>query len=279
VRSLVVDLARKFRLLADVINAAHSGKVTVEDIKSSLAASGNIRRAEIEAITRLAKEFGFIEEDQEKELFTSKEGLAFERYISVLNSEIIRSRGIPQIDRGTELKVCITVPPMWLKRINERFGDLIGQTLDGQKLVSEDAKTRLVIVSPFIDVGIMQVALRDIHARGVELIIITSEPTLAKTYPGGKNYKIQKLGALIRSRFKSGKVLFVKHGNSIAHAKVWCSDRSVLITSANIKPDSTTDNLEIGVFTDDPGLVAVVQNFLTQILEMEGVECLLEIPP
>lgn len=129
---------------------------------------------------RLAKEFGFIKEDQENNLSVSKAGLAFERYVSVVDSQIMRSdAGAPKIDRETELKVCITVPPMWLKRISGSFGNLIEHTAAGQRFVAEDAQTLLIIVSPFLDVGVMQVVLKDIYAKNVELIIVTSEPTLA----------------------------------------------------------------------------------------------------
>jgi len=279
-RFLVFNLARKLRIIADVVSAVQNGKITLEDVENSLSSSGDLRKTEIESVARLAKEFGFVEEDQQNELRATKAGLAFERYVSVVDSETMKSDvGTLDIDSGTDLKVCITVPPIWAAKTSESFGDIVETTLAGQRFVAEDVKTRLVIVSPFLDIGIMQVALKDVYAKNAELIIVTSEPALAKTYPGGKNFKILKLGAVIRSRFKSGKVLFMRQGNSIAHAKVWCSDRSVLVTSANVKPDSTTDNLEIGIYTDDVELVATVQSFLNHILSMEGIKCLLKIPP
>lgn len=277
---MVADLARKFRILADVVHVVNSGKTTLEEIKTTLGSGGDLKKTEIESVSRLAKEFGFIAEDQGHKFHTSSAGLAFERYVTVMDSEIMKSDlGTPKIDRGTELKVCITVPPMWVEKIKKSFGDITEHTLAGQRLVAQDAQTRLIIVTPYLDVGIMQVALKDVYAKNAELVIMTSEPSLAKTYPSGTNYKIQKLEALIRGRFKSGKVLFISQDTSIAHAKVWCSDRSLLVTSANVKPDSTADNLEIGIYTDDPGLVSTMRSLLDQILNMEGIMCLLKIPP
>jgi len=244
-----------------------------------LASKGDLKETEIESITRLAKEFEFVNEDKEQVLHATSAALAFERYVTVMDSKAMKSdASLPRIDRGTELKVCITVPPMWAEKVRQGFGDITESTLTGQKLVAEDAETRLTIVTPFLDVGIMQVALKDIYAKNADLVILTSEPSLAKTYPGGANLKVQKLEALIRSRFRSGKVLFISQDTSIAHAKVWCSDRSLLVTSANVKPDSTTDNLEVGIYTDDPGLVSTMQNLLDHITKLEGIKCLLKTP-
>lgn len=278
--TLGVDLARKFRIVADVVHAISGGKRTLEEVRTALASSGDLRKAEIESLTRLSKEFGFLVENREHKLQATVTGLAFERYVTALDSKILKADSdTPRIDRGTELKVCITVPPMWVENIEKNFGSATEHTLTGQKLVAEDAKTQLVIVTPFLDVGIMQVALRGIYAKSAELVVVTSEPSLAKEYPSGRNFKIQKLGALIRSRFKSGKVFFISNETSIAHAKVWCSDRSLLVTSANVKPDSATDNLEIGIYSDDPELVGTMKSLLNQILKMDGVKCLLTIPP
>ena len=254
-----------------------SGKSTVEDVKTALA-SEDLKKTEIESMTRLAKEFGFVAGNQ-KELQATGEGLAFKRYVIALNSLVMQSEDVtPSIDRGTDLKVCITVPPMWGKEVARNFGDIIEDTLTGQRLVAEDTKDRLFIVTPFLDVGIMQVALKDIYAKDAELIILTSEESLMKTYPGGTNYKLKNLSAFIMARFRAGKIFFLNTDASIAHAKVWCSDKSVLVTSANVKADSATDNLEVGIYTNDPELVATMRSLLDQILKMGGLPCL-TIPP
>lgn len=273
------DLDRKFRILADIVQAVENGKKNEEEIMTALVGA-NFKKTQIESVTRLAKEFGFINENNEHELCATKAGLAFERYIAAFNSIALDSDlNMPQIDRGTALKVCLTVPPMWLAQVNRQFGDIVEQTLVGQKLVAEGTKNSLIIVTPFLDVGIMQVALRDIYAKSAELIVITSEPNLVKQYNSGNNFWLQKIEGLIKSRFKAGSVFYLSHNTSIAHAKVWCSDGSLLVTSANVKPDSTTDNLEIGVYTDDPELVSTMRNLLLQILSLEGIKCLLKIPP
>lgn len=275
---MVADLARKFRILADIVQTVESEKNNVGEIKTTLS-SGDLKKTEIESMVRLAKEFGFISENQQHNLHSTKSGLAFERYVTAINSLVMASdSSSPKIDRGTELRVCITVPPMWNKEIDERLRDVLSDTLTGQRLVAEDADTRLFIVTPFLDVSVMQIALKDIYAKNAELIILTSEESLMKKYPGGTNYKLKKLSSLVKARFGSGRILFFNTDASIAHAKVWCSDRSVLVTSANVKADSATENLEIGIYTDDPELVSTMCKLLDQILTMGGMPCL-KIPP
>ncbi|MEM3905849.1 MAG: phospholipase D-like domain-containing protein [Nitrososphaerota archaeon] len=276
---MALDFSRKFRVLADVIRFVKSGKTTLEELKDTLSSRAGLRKTEVESIARLAKELGFIHEDNERRLHPTTAGLAFERYMAAVDFHAASSITGMQADKAAEFKICITVPPIWLKKLRTVFGGIITHTLAGQKLVAENAETKLIIVTPYLDVGIMQVALKDVYAKNVELIIITSEPSLAKTFPRGVNFKIKKLETLIRGRFKSGRVLFVSEDTTLIHAKVWCSDRSLLVTSANVKPDSTTDNLEIGIYTDNSVLVSAMWNLLEQIPAMEGVTCLLRIPP
>ncbi len=252
-----------------------SGKGSEEEIKDALFTK-DLKKIEIESIVRLAKEFSFLTEKLNA-LHTTKAGRAFERYVAAVDTLVTESDSKPSIDRGTELKLCITAPPMWARKLNGKFGDIIAHTQYGQKLVAEDTEERLTIITPFLDVGIMQVALKDVYSKNAELIIITSEPSLVKTYPGGINFRLQKIADIIKSRFKTGSVFYLNQDNSIVHAKVWCSDRSLFVTSANVKPDSTTDNLEIGVYTDDPELVSTMRNLVDYIIKMEGINCLLKI--
>lgn len=273
------NLSRKFRLIADIIsNLSEQGK-TLRELIMSLTRSGEIKSTEVESLTRLAIELGFINESNKK-LNITQEGKSFSRYIDVMDlEEWNNDQELPEIDRGTDLRICATIPPMWTNLITAQFKHEIIPTLKGQRLVVEDTVTKLLIITPFLDVGVLQIVLRDFCFKESELIIITSEPSLVKTYQSGRNYKLEKLKSLINSCFKSGRVLYVYDGNSIAHAKVWCSDRSLLVTSANIKADSTAANLEIGIYSDDPEIVRIIQNLIDQILTKGGISCLLEVLP
>jgi hypothetical protein len=99
-----------------------SGKSDHEEIYEAFSSMG-FKKTQIETIVLLAKKFGFINEDQDHKLHTTSEGLAFERYITAFNSIAMESEStIPPIDRGTALKVCLTVPPMWMQKVHDQFG-------------------------------------------------------------------------------------------------------------------------------------------------------------
>jgi hypothetical protein len=199
------------------------------------------------------------------------------RYLTASEErETFQSR-LPTVTE-TELKLCVTLPPRWKGDLRDVFSDKLTDTITGERMVSEDARSSLVIISPFIDVGVLQLALVNVLPGAVELTIITSEPLLAREFRGSKNYELEKLRNLIASRFKSGVVYHLAEANSIAHAKVWCSEKSVLITSANVKSDSATDNLEMGIFTDDVETVLAVNEFVKKLLRAGGLRCLLQCP-
>ena len=272
-----MDADRKFRIIADVIEHVTTGRTTIEKLWTVMTATGDIRKAEVESLARLASELGFLRIDEDGSLLVSGSGRSFVRYMTALDKKEMQKKE-PPIDRGTELKLCVTVPPRWKKRLMESFGDELIDTLRAEGMVSEDARTNLLIISPFIDVAVLQLALMNVDPGAVGLTIITSEPALVKEYKGGMNYVLEKMRNLILSRFKSGVVYFMSDPSSIAHAKVWCSEKSVLITSANVKSDSTTDNLEVGVYTDDTEMVYSVNEFAGRLLQTGGLRCILRTP-
>ena len=269
-----VDLARKFRILADIIQFSTRDKVTILSLRNSLPNDGNgMKRSEVESLTLLAIELGFLIESESGILKVTNAGLNFQRYIAAADTW-----HEPHIDRGNELKLCVTLPPRWKREFSLLFESTIIDTFLAHKTVAEDAEKRLVIISPFIDVAVLQMYLKDVFSKDAELTIITSEPSLVRTYQAGKNYELLKLEDLIRSRFKSGKVYHLENGASIAHAKVWCSEKCVVVTSANVKSDSTTENFEVGVYSDDAELVSTARSFFESLVKMEELKCILQVP-
>lgn len=273
--SRALQAQRKFRVIADIIERVDSGRVTSEDLKKAMTSAGELTASELESLVLLARELGFLEVDERERYSTTRNGRSFERYMTELDKA--EFDGEPNIDRGTTLKLCVTVPPMWARHIREAFLDTITDTVEAQRAVAEGARKELLIISPFIDVAVLQLALKDVQKKEVDLTIITSEPALKKQYAGGTNYELKKLEGLIRSRFRSGHVYFLRAETTIAHAKVWCSDRSVFVTSANIKSDSTTDNLEVGIYTDDPELLTVTREFASRLFKLGGLNCILTV--
>ena len=270
-----LEVQRKFRVIADIIERVDDGFATYEDLKKPMTQMGELNTSELESLLLLTVELGFLEADERERYATTKTGRSFARYMTDLDK--VEFDETPNIDRGTALKLCVTVPPPSSRQLKGFFLDLLTDTLDAQRAVAEDARKELLIISPFIDVAVFQLALKDLQKKEVDLTVITSEPALRKRYPGGVNFELKKLEGLIRSRFRSGRVYFLKEETTIAHAKVWCSDRSVLVTSANIKSDSTTDNLEVGIYTDDPELLSLMRDFASRFLKLGGLHCILNV--
>jgi phosphatidylserine/phosphatidylglycerophosphate/cardiolipin synthase-like enzyme len=270
-----LQIQRKFRVIADIVERVGDELVTFEDLQKSMTQTGELNTSELESLLLLATELGFLVADDQERYATTKTGRSFDRYMTDLDK--VEFDEMPDIDRGTVLRLCVTVPPPWSRQMKGLFLDLITDTLDAQRTVADEAKKELLIISPFIDVAVFQLALKDLQKKEVDLTVITSEPALRKQYTGGVNFELKKLEGLIRSRFRSGRVYFLKEETTIAHAKVWCSDRSVLVTSANIKSDSTTDNLEVGIYTDDPELLAVMRDFALRFLRLGGLRCILNV--
>jgi hypothetical protein len=262
-------------VIADIVERIDDGLVTFEDLKKSMTQTGELKMSELESLLLLATELGFLEADEQEQYATTKTGRSFERYMTELDK--VEFDETPDIDRGTALKLCVTVPPPSSRQLKGLFLDLLTDTLDAQRTVAEEARKELLIISPFIDVAVFQLVLKDVQKKEVDLTVITSEPALRRQYPGGVNFELKKLEGLIRSRFKSGRVYFLREETAIAHAKVWCSDRSILVTSANIKSDSTTDNLEVGIYTDDPELLALMRDFASRFLKLGGLRCILNV--
>ncbi len=270
------SLARKFRIMADVIQAVGNRSQDLGGVTTLLSTGGILRKTEVESLTILATELGFIR-DLDGNLTRTRQGAAFERFVVEMDSRK-KEWEHPPLEHTVEIGLCATVPPRWVPTLSAMFGDRLQRTTAGPKMVVEEAAGRVVVVSPFIDVQVLQMCLEQAYAKNVEFVIITSEQKLIREYRSGRNYEREKLAKLIGSRFKRGKVFYLESGQSIAHAKVWSGERSVFVTSANIKSDSLTDNLELGIYTDEPEVVSTVREFLDRVIRMEELTCILEVP-
>jgi hypothetical protein len=273
-----MELERKFRVIADIIQEVSSGTKAIDDVKKALSRNGMLRATEVESLTMLAMKLGFIEGSDDN-LSTTKSGIAFEQYMTSLDEqEMAFEEGAPNktptIDKGTEFKLCVTVPPKMMSGVKLKFGDSLVDTLTGQKMVTDDCNGQLIIVSPYLDPAVLQLGLSSIYSKETELIVITSEKDFMKYKDN--NYWLINLKKFINNRFAHGKIFYLEELSSIAHAKVWCCQKSALITSANVQSNSSTENLEIGIYTDDPIVVGTLWSFLNFILSEGGLKCILD---
>jgi hypothetical protein len=269
-----MNLQRRLRLIADIIDNVNVGTAELKYLKASMTKTGDIKPYQVESLVFLGKEFGFLELHEDGSLSTTKQGRSFGHYVADLDETLDEA---PEFDRGLALTLCVTLPPDVAGDIKSALSDLIMDTMDAQRAVIEDAKKELMIICPFIDVAVFQLALKDILKKDVALTLITSEKALARKFPGGRNFELEKLESLVRTRFKSGRVYYLASESTIAHAKVWFSDCSVFVTSANIRSDSATENLEMGIYTDDTQLLERVRDLAARLLKLADLQCILSV--
>lgn len=274
-----MQLERKFRIVADIVQAVQSGIKDVNELKVALSMDGMLRATEIESLTLLAKEIGFLQGNDDT-LSPTKHGLAFEQYITSISAEEMSFQEdapnrTPLIDKGSELKLCVTIPPKLMEAFKSKFGDSIIDTQTGRRYVIDECTDRIIIVSPYLDVSVLQLSLGHIYLKNTELIVITSEKDFIK-FQHEQNFHLKKVKGIINNRFGWGRIFYLEELSSIVHAKVWCCQRSALVTSANMQSNSTTDNLEIGIYTNDPTLVGTLWSFLNFILSDGGMQCILD---
>ena len=104
---------------------------------------------------------------------------------------------------------------------------------------------------------------------------MTSEENLIR-YKNSRegNFNLNEIGKLIKSRFKNGKVFYLNKDMSISHAKIFCSESSLFVGSANLKKDSITENFELGIYTERKDLINLVIQILDFVLSTERPECI-----
>src|SRR2546428_10344781 len=186
------DLARKFRIMADIIQAVGKQHRDAGTLAFDLSRSGIVRKGEIEALTVLARELGFIKEAGDKTFERTREGAVFERLVVEMDSRK-EHWSHPPLEQTIELMVCATVPPRWFPAVSTMFGDRVQRTMSGPRMVVEEASAHVTVVSPFIDTQVLQMCLENVYAKNLEFDMVTSEPKLARQYLSGHNYEREKL--------------------------------------------------------------------------------------
>jgi len=250
-------------LIAILINKTANEELTYLQVISKIMEEHSISKSKVESAYYLAREFGFIVTDSDK-LIPSKEGKNFHRYIDILKE----GKKPPVIQKTTNI-LTVTLPPRWSISLSDKsIGEYIS-TINAQRKVLERSNNRLVVITPFIDPAVLQMIIPDYYPEK-ECIVITSEKKLKYE----NSYVLDKLRDVLERRFGLSKIYFYSELSMILHGKIWLSDLAILITSANIKSDSVTDNFEIGVYSEDPSLIMTTTNLVNKILTESNVECL-----
>lgn len=300
-----MGLASKFLLMSQVIRAVRDGNVSESSVKKTLADRHWVKGSDVLSSIGLAKQFNFLSGDKFK-MAVEKNGLEFMKYVESLPnpSEVAESNlsarmklqeirrniqdtqilGIVEQILDTENSFQDTLPdlesfetyitttlPYGINIPDELRGRIISNKVAMNK-VWADSKDELTIVTPFLDVSVLQMILdQSPYGKDTSCTIITSETNLLKEeeFMGRMQKKnLINLKSQLKLRFKSYKIFFVKDTQTQAHAKLWLSEKSALITSANVLPNSQTNNFEIGIYTDSPIIVQTCRQLLEKIFPL-----------
>jgi phosphatidylserine/phosphatidylglycerophosphate/cardiolipin synthase-like enzyme len=161
-----------------------------------------------------------------------------------------------------ETRVTVTLPPNKRIPLEIRGSSLLNE--EAEKNVIRDCKEKLYVVTPYLEVEVLQMLLNQSDTSSAECTIITSDEK--RIVSDSRN--LNKLRTVLKQRFRSAKILFLKDAMIVAHAKIWLCERSVLITSANVMSNSQTNNFEMGVYTDNPQIVKTCDTLISEILPL-----------
>lgn len=261
------------RILADVLNGSGDGTLYIDQLISSMTDSSNLKTTDVESVVRLARRFGFIKIDDDVFIKTSIEGNEFGKFLNSSFSLEEEPKEIP-VD---ETSLSVTLPPFCLP-LSPSTKNEINSTSTTMKRVVSDAQKELIVVTPFLDVSLLQMCFENVRRKRDAIVrILTSEASLISYRDTQKgNLKLEEIRKLLSSRFKSGQVYYLEKEMSIAHAKIFCSDKSMFITSANLKKDSISENFEAGIYTERKDIIKTTSELILHVME-SGAKLILDI--
>ena len=289
-----MGLGVRFVVMVDILRSVHGGKSTIKDVIDEVCKQPLVRGSEVLSLCALAKRFGFLKGENEM-LSLQSSGLEFMKYVESLPNPMdeaeenqklqnelnnlrkgqndglhpliqqVLNLGGKVIETSPDLesyntRVTVTLPPR--KKIPLELRDIVILNEYAEKQVIEDCQKEMYIVSPYIDVNILQMLFHQSFVEKAHLTIITSDEKLEDS----SNYYVKKLRTVIEHHFGSGRIMFLSGEQVIAHAKMWLSEKSVLITSANIVSNSQTNNFELGIFTDSPVIINACKRIVSEII-------------
>jgi len=302
----MLGIGSKISLIADVIRSVNSGKNSLEEVVEDLAKQPLVLGSDIESIVPLARKFAFIE-GEDGDLCITKQGLEFMKYVDATSREtselaspmeenyrtldkLIMDVGakyekenkqvfddIQEIRRLTskhisnapeaasdyELMLTATMPQGLGKGIPLQLSGSVINHDEAIRKVIKDARRELYISAPYIEPETFRMLVGNCVTGKISCKIITSD----KDRLVDKPYKLKQLKTFLGSHFLDSKIHFLKRENVIAHAKVWLSEKSVHITSANILTNSQVENFELGIYSTNASLVSACQILVNKVWE------------
>lgn len=284
----------KFQIMSEILRAVYNKKNSVEKILAEMHGRPLVKGSDIISLTGLAKQFGFIS-GSDSNLTITNTGMAFMLYIEneipnrIAEIEKEIAKDVAEIEQNDKKNtseiitkvleignkmietspdiassntfVTVTLPPR--KEIPIEFRSSVILNQEAEKRVTQDCEKKMIIVSPYIEVNALKFILHQSYVENAELLIITSDEKNID-----REYWKSNLNAVIKQHFKSGKIKKLLDSQLIAHAKIWLSEKSVLITSANILTNSQTNNFEMGIYTDNQAIVSSCKRMIEEVLPL-----------
>ena len=296
----------KISLIVDIIHSVNDGQKSLLDIVEDLSKRPMILGSDIESIVPLARKFGFIE-GEDPDLRITKEGLEFMKYVDSTSRETselaspmeenyrtldetlkeigekykkedkkvfddiqeirrLTSKHIsnaPEAASDYEWKLTATMPQGLGQAIPLQLSGSVIHHDEAIRKVIKDARRELYISSPYIEPDTFRMLVGNCFTAKISCKLITSDEDRLVDKP----YKLEQLKSFTARSFLDTKIRFLKRENVIAHAKVWLSEKSVHITSANILTNSQVENFELGIYSSNPSLVNACQILVDKVWE------------
>lgn len=170
----------------------------------------------------------------------------------------------PEISTDFELLLTASMPPGLGEKIPLQLKGMTVLHDEAIKKVIRDATEELIISSPFLEIGIFKLLVGNINTEKLSCKILTSDKDRIKN----NSYNLNSLKSFLDSHFLDSEICYLRKDGFISHAKMWLSEKSVHITSANILTNSQTDNFELGIYSTNKFLVDSCRTLIKKVWKL-----------
>ena len=302
-----MGIGSKVELLSEIIRSLSDRNKPLQQVMGELARRPMVLGSDISAIAQLAKKFGFIEGEDDSlgitrhglEFMKYVDSISRETselasptdddYITLdklfkdagtkykeTNKEVfddiqeIRSKAskyissMPEPAGDYELLLTASMPPgLGMKKIPSQIADIAVYHDEAIKRVVQDTTGDLFISSPFLELAVFKLLVGNLNAGRLDCKLIISDEKLINN-----TYNLKSLKSFLKNHFGGGyEIRYLRKHDMISHAKVWLSEKSVHITSANILANSHADNFELGIYSTDSSLVKACRILVAKVWE------------
>jgi hypothetical protein len=163
-----------------------------------------------------------------------------------------------------ETKIVVTMPHELGSTI-QKYGEYAISTRDCLELMMRNTSSNVKIATPYFDETLVFVL--DYLKPEINIDILSYETPIEVAAADTKRRLLIRMKQRFRhfecknfSKYVGGVQIY------IPHAKTYISDnKRLVITSANLRQTSLLDNFEMGVYTEDPRLVAIATDIFSEV--------------